>query len=77
MKGNILWFSEEKGYGFIKPDLGPKDVFVHHSGIAKSEASNKLKKDQRVEFDIVENEKGKVAVEVRVVGEVLKVISIK
>ena len=77
MKGSILWFSEEKGYGFIKPDLGSKDIFVHHSGIMKSEASNKLKKDQRVEFEIAENEKGKVAIDVKVVEEAPKVVSLK
>ena len=67
MRGVCLWFNTEKGYGFIKPDDGSKDLFVHFSGIAKSENSNKLLKEQIVDFSIAENEKGKVAVNVRVI----------
>ncbi len=69
MKGTVLWFNTEKGYGFIKPDEGQKDLFVHFSGIAKSEGVNKLEKDQIVEFTIAENEKGKIATNVKIIGE--------
>jgi CspA family cold shock protein len=69
MKGVVLWFNIDKGYGFIKPDDGSKDVFVHFSGIAKSENTNKLKKDQQVEFAISENEKGRIAINVKVIGD--------
>ena len=69
MNGICLWFNTEKGYGFIKPDDGSKDLFVHFSGIAKSENTNKLMKDQRVEFGVSENEKGRIAINVRVLIE--------
>lgn len=72
MKGTVLWFNIEKGYGFIKPEQGDKDLFVHVSGISKDENSNKLEKDQIVEFGISENEKGKIATNVRVVGNQTK-----
>lgn len=69
MRGVVLWFNTEKGYGFIKPDDGSKDMFVHFSGIAKSENTNKLEKDQAVEFGVSENEKGKIATNVRIIVE--------
>jgi len=69
MKGIVLWFNTEKGYGFIKPDDGSKDIFIHFSGIAKSENTNKLEKDQIVEFSIAENEKGRIATNVKITGE--------
>jgi len=77
MRGSILWFNEDKGYGFIKPDSGSKDIFVHHSGISKTEKAKKLKKDQAVEFEIAENEKGRIAINVMVVEEIKKVEAIK
>ena len=69
MKGIVMWFNAEKGYGFIKPDEGDKDLFVHFSGIAKSENTKVLEKDQVVEFGISENDKGKIAVNVCVIGD--------
>jgi CspA family cold shock protein len=76
MKGSILWFNDEKGYGFIKPDIGAKDIFVHHSGISKIGTSGKLKKDQKVEFETSENEKGKIAINVRVTEDISKPASV-
>ncbi len=75
MKGVVLWFNTEKGYGFIKPEDGSKDMFVHFSGIAKSENTNKLEKDQVVEFQVAENDKGKIATNVKVIGDQSKVES--
>jgi CspA family cold shock protein len=69
MKGIVMWFNAEKGYGFIKPDEGDKDLFVHFSGIAKSENTKVLEKDQVVEFGVSENDKGKIAVNVKVIGD--------
>ena len=55
-EGKVKWFNEAKGYGFIQQDNGP-DVFVHFSAI-KTEGFNTLAEGQRVQFDIVEDEKG-------------------
>ena len=73
MKGTVLWFNTDKGYGFIKPEQGDKDLFVHFSGISKSEGVNKLEKDQIVDFSISENEKGKIATNVKVIVDQAKV----
>ncbi|MBI4686620.1 MAG: cold-shock protein [Nitrospirae bacterium] len=54
--GTIKWFNESKGFGFIQQDNGP-DVFVHFSAIT-GDGYKTLAEGQRVEFDIVEGEKG-------------------
>jgi CspA family cold shock protein len=54
--GTVKWFSQEKGYGFIKQEDGP-DVFVHHQAIEGS-GFKMLYEGERVEFDIVEEPKG-------------------
>jgi CspA family cold shock protein len=54
--GTVKWFSQEKGYGFIKQESGP-DVFVHHQAIEGS-GFKMLYEGERVEFDIVEEPKG-------------------
>jgi CspA family cold shock protein len=56
LEGKVKWFNEAKGYGFIQQDNGP-DVFVHFSAI-KTEGFKTLAEGQRVQFDIVEDEKG-------------------
>ena len=63
-EGLVKWFSAEKGYGFITPSDGGKDLFVHHSEI-KSDADYKtLNENQSVEYKVRQNEKGPCAVEV-------------
>jgi len=61
--GIVKWFSRVKGYGFISPDSGEKDVFVHFSAIAGDGYRN-LEEGQRVEFAIEDSAKGPQAAEV-------------
>lgn len=55
--GTVERFVDEKGFGFIKPDAGGKDVFVHHSAI-QMQGFKSLSPGQRVEFDLVQDPKG-------------------
>ncbi len=62
--GTVKWFNESKGYGFITPEDGSKDVFVHHSGILGS-GFKSLAEGQRVTFSVQQGEKGPSATEVQ------------
>ncbi|MCK5722518.1 MAG: cold-shock protein [Gammaproteobacteria bacterium] len=63
--GNVKWFNESKGFGFITPDDGSKDVFVHFSAIA-SEGFRTLAEGQQVTFDVEDGPKGPQATNVTV-----------
>ena len=61
--GKVKWFNEAKGYGFIEPDGGGRDVFVHFSAI-QGEGFKTLSEGQTVTFDVVQGEKGPQAANV-------------
>ena len=63
MKGTVKWFSNQKGYGFITPEGGGKDVFVHHSAI-QGDGYETLDEGQAVEFEVTQGPKGEQAANV-------------
>ncbi len=65
-RGSVKWFSAEKGYGFITPDDGTKDLFVHHSAI-QADGFRSLNEGEKVEFEVTQGQKGPQAVNVRTV----------
>ena len=65
--GTVKWFNDSKGYGFIAPDEGSKDLFVHHSEI-KAEGFRTLNEGDRVRFDVVDSPKGPRAANVTKIG---------
>ena len=58
--GTVKWFSSDKGYGFITPDDGGKDLFVHHSEI-KTSGYATLDEGQKVDYEVGEGQKGPCA----------------
>ncbi|MEK7469245.1 MAG: cold-shock protein [Planctomycetota bacterium] len=61
--GTVKWFNDQKGYGFIAPDDGGKDVFVHHTAITM-DGFRTLAEGQKVQFDITQDVKGARAINV-------------
>ena len=56
-EGTVKWFSNEKGYGFISPDDGSEDVFVHHTGIA-GDGFKTLQEGDKVTYEVTQGRKG-------------------
>ena len=65
-QGTVKWFNADKGFGFIAPDGGGADVFVHFSAIQSGDYRS-LEENQRVEFEITQGQKGPQAEQVRVI----------
>ena len=63
-RGIVKWFSDQKGYGFITPDEGGEDLFVHHTSI-EMEGFKNLQEGQNVEYEAGEGKKGPEATKVR------------
>jgi CspA family cold shock protein len=67
-KGVVKWFNKEKGYGFIKPDNGTQDVFVHMSALRDAELKE-LRDGQPIEFDLESRNDKTSAVNLKIVAE--------
>ncbi len=62
IKGTVKWFNPTKGFGFIEPEDGSKDAFVHISAVERSGLSG-LNEGQKVTFDLISGRDGKMAAE--------------
>ena len=62
-QGTVKWFSQERGYGFITPDDGSEDVFVHYSGI-EGGGFKSLDEGEKVSYEVTEGKKGSQAANV-------------
>ena len=65
--GTVKFFSDSKGFGFITPDAGGKDLFAHHTEI-QMDGYKSLKENQKVEFEVREGPKGPAASRIRVIS---------
>jgi CspA family cold shock protein len=65
--GKVKWFNDSKGFGFITPEDGQKDLFVHHSAI-QGNGFKSLAEGDRVEFEVVQGQKGPAAENVVKIG---------
>ena len=65
--GTVKWFDSERGYGFIRPDIGSRDIFVHSSAV-KAARLDTLDEKQRVEFEIEEKQGKTSAINIKKVS---------
>ena len=68
VSGTVKWFNDAKGFGFITPENGEKDCFVHHTAI-EAEGFRSLAEGERVEFEIVQGQTGPAAERVTKLGK--------
>ena len=68
VSGTVKWFNDAKGFGFITPENGETDCFVHHTAI-EAEGFRSLAEGERVEFEIVQGQKGPAAERVTKLGK--------
>ena len=66
-RGTVKWFSDQKGYGFVTPEGGKRDVFVHYSAL-EGEGFKTLREGETVEFEVTNGPKGEQASRVRKVS---------
>jgi cold shock protein len=64
--GVVKWFDDGKGYGFITPENGGKDLFAHHSEIRNNGGFRSLQENQRVQFEVKQGQKGLQAANITV-----------
>ena len=64
--GKVKWFNDSKGFGFITPDDGGKDLFAHHSSI-QMEGYKSLKENQQVEYEVRDGPKGPAAANIKAI----------
>ena len=67
VNGTVKWFNEEKGFGFITPEAGGKDVFVHFRAIVSDDGYRTLQEGQEVQFTVEQGAKGPQATQVTAV----------
>ena len=67
--GSILWFDEKRGYGFLQPDDGSKDMFVHYTNIISNAAFKTLVAGQKVQYVVGSNKNGPQAEQIKVIEE--------
>ena len=67
LTGTVKWFNDAKGFGFITPEGGGKDLFVHHSAI-QAQGFKSLMEGERVEYEVVQGQKGPAADKVTKLG---------
>ena len=66
--GNVKWYNPDKGYGFIKPDNGVRDIFVHSSAVKAAKLST-LDENQRIEFEIEEKQGKTSAINIKKINK--------
>lgn len=68
MRGTVRWLNNQKGYGFVEAEDGT-EIFKHYSGINSTEEFKTVKEGKTVEFDVIDTEKGKQAINVTPIEE--------